>query len=614
MSALTAYDPTQQQGLRAGSNVFNPAQNPSLNLGGNPGEKFMGQAQQVPRPGLPGANPAVPGAAPAAPAGNPLNGTASALNGDAVSAAQRLAGDGGATGGMLSGLRGALGTVRGAVNGTLGKIAAPVVAGQAIGDSMAPDSTDRYAARFGVAPPTGDGSMGDIAKFAALRAGGFASDLGNHLTMGLAGKLYADNQPGAVPPAPAAGMQPGAGMQPAAPTGALPDAATPSNDPAEVNNAEKFGLPIQQQRDALAQSPVSLRGGFGNENLTTNTDQGSANLRASVAGMAPNQSYLVSGLDSGSKIYANRDANGQLNLTGTGTGNPSAAYEASDQYKQGVAQAQSEKAQLAALEDSHKEQDLRDAVQNSSIGNLKANRQNLTDFMAQKSLDKEIGSRTSIAMANRMWEARKMQVEQANKDREFGQKQGNDDFSHMQDATKNLTDRFGKMFTTTDKDGKSIVDSGKAAQYTQGVQQYLGNWQNGMEKKIQQGAASPAEIQQYQLSKRVGVGALDEQDIAHITSLMNVGERSKQTDSRILGNRYVAGTDPSAYEVTGRSKNLLGSDTLHLRGGGAIRENDLRYTQPGNYITPNLFQTPTNEFDLAKQAEQQRNIATKGLR
>lgn len=40
------------------------------------------------------------------------------------------------------------------------------------------DSTARYAKRFGVDEPTGDGSVGDLAKFTALRAGGFASDLG----------------------------------------------------------------------------------------------------------------------------------------------------------------------------------------------------------------------------------------------------------------------------------------------------------------------------------------------------------------------------------------------------------------------------------------------------
>ena len=54
------------------------------------------------------------------------------------------------------------------------------------------DSTARYAQRFGMNEPTGDGSAGDIAKFAALRGLGFASDVGSTMTFGLADKLYRD--------------------------------------------------------------------------------------------------------------------------------------------------------------------------------------------------------------------------------------------------------------------------------------------------------------------------------------------------------------------------------------------------------------------------------------
>ena len=77
---------------------------------------------------------------------------------------------------------------------TLKGAGAPLAVGSAIGSAMDDNSTARYAERFGVSEPTGDGSLGDIAKFTALRAGGFASDLGNNLTLGLAGNLYADNK------------------------------------------------------------------------------------------------------------------------------------------------------------------------------------------------------------------------------------------------------------------------------------------------------------------------------------------------------------------------------------------------------------------------------------
>lgn len=104
------------------------------------------------------------------------------------------------------------------VNSAAGKIVGGLAAGDAIGQGMRDDSTARYAKRFGMDEPTGDQSIGDIAKFAGLRALGFASDLGNNLTGGLAGKyLFRDMQD-----QPAAAPNPGVMAKPAAPV-AAPD-------------------------------------------------------------------------------------------------------------------------------------------------------------------------------------------------------------------------------------------------------------------------------------------------------------------------------------------------------------------------------------------------------
>ncbi|MFG0381113.1 hypothetical protein ACF8C6_09130 [Pseudomonas sp. zbq_18] len=87
------------------------------------------------------------------------------------------------------------GRMRTAINGTTGKGLGALAVIPAIAESAADDSTARYAKRFGMDEPTGDGSVGDVAKFAALRGLGFASDLGNSLTMGVAGNLlYRDMQ------------------------------------------------------------------------------------------------------------------------------------------------------------------------------------------------------------------------------------------------------------------------------------------------------------------------------------------------------------------------------------------------------------------------------------
>lgn len=121
---------------------------------------------------------------------------------------------------------------RAAVNGAAGKGVGALAIVPALAESAADDSTARYAQRFGMDEPTGDGSAGDILKFAALRGLGFASDLGNSLTMGLAGNLYRDNQgeqaPGADVSAPsqqAASAAPGqAQSQQAAPSAPAPAA------------------------------------------------------------------------------------------------------------------------------------------------------------------------------------------------------------------------------------------------------------------------------------------------------------------------------------------------------------------------------------------------------
>lgn len=144
------------------------------------------------------------------------------------------------------------GRVRPAVNGATGRGAGALAAIPALVESAADDSTARYAQRFGMDEPTGDGSVGDIAKFAALRGLGFASDLGNNLTLGLAGNLYQDNQgeqaPGTAAAAPQQAPASAAPAQaapaqaaPAAPK-AAPSEAAPAAPDAQGNGYQKTGI------------------------------------------------------------------------------------------------------------------------------------------------------------------------------------------------------------------------------------------------------------------------------------------------------------------------------------------------------------------------------------
>lgn len=110
-----------------------------------------------------------------------------------------------AGGGRMAAMRNAAGAgfsrARSLVNGPAGKLVGGLAVVDALRESGAdaliggpgqPDATARYAQRFGMSEPTGDGSFGDMAKFAALRGLGFASDLGNSMTGGLAKYLYRD--------------------------------------------------------------------------------------------------------------------------------------------------------------------------------------------------------------------------------------------------------------------------------------------------------------------------------------------------------------------------------------------------------------------------------------
>lgn len=111
---------------------------------------------------------------------------------------------------------------------------------------------------------------------------------------------------------------------------------------AEELQNQRMGLRVGAQRAAIDATGEDLRIG------KTVADP-NANLRASVAGMDPNRAYQVNTDPQGTKIFASRDAKGQLNLTGTGDGSAVKKYEESDQYKQGVALAEKERQQLGSL-------------------------------------------------------------------------------------------------------------------------------------------------------------------------------------------------------------------------------------------------------------------------
>lgn len=224
-----------------------------------------------------------------------------------------------------------MGRLRGLANGTLAKLGAAAVTGQAIHDSMADDSTARYAKRFGVSEPTGDGSIGDMAKFALLRAGGFASDLGNRLTGGLAGEFYQDH-PNADPSTakaatPTSAPAPAASAASASPQTHNMDPVQPGS--ARSNQLENLGVPVADQNKAPL--PDAGRGG-------------------ALRGQKPGTVVNMGEYGNGSNIYGTANGKGRVNSF-AGVGNPNAPrWEDTPDYQAAVGRANKDKADLAHLE------------------------------------------------------------------------------------------------------------------------------------------------------------------------------------------------------------------------------------------------------------------------
>lgn len=141
-------------------------------------------------------------------------------------------------------------------------------------ESAAPDSTQRYEARFpGLSADPNGSTAGNMARFGTLRALGAASDLGNALTMGASGAItHRDND---TYQSPAAAAAPAAATA-AAKAGAAP-AAKPVSDEEllatieDHNNNGDFSKPIPANV-AAAQAEINRRDG--NKTVLVNDNKG----------------------------------------------------------------------------------------------------------------------------------------------------------------------------------------------------------------------------------------------------------------------------------------------------------------------------------------------------
>lgn len=193
------------------------------------------------------------------------------------------------------------------------KVASKVAPGLVIADTVTnglDTSTEQYRERFGM--ETNDPSLaGDI----GIRALGLASDVGNSMTFGQAGKyLFRDKQPGAV--------STGRTAAPAAPA-----APTPAPNPYDAANKAKlaaYGTP---------QAPTLRRIDGGSSPLFTNVADG---------GMDGNNALMARGAVSAQNMAAADALAGRY-------ASESAGLRAREQYNAEVAQAQAINAEQARL-------------------------------------------------------------------------------------------------------------------------------------------------------------------------------------------------------------------------------------------------------------------------
>ncbi len=556
----------------------------------------MGMAEEVASPTRPALGAPAPAPTPAPGAAN-LSGSGSAPIG------QGGVGGPAAQPGRMAGLAG---RARGLANGAVGKLAVGAAAAQAIGDSMAEGSTDRYATRFGVDAPTGDGSVADIAKFAGLRAGGFASDLGNRLTMGAAGTLYRDN-PGEAVAAPAAPSLGAAGNLGAAPGGVGAASAVPAvPQPEKLAGTALNGFPGVRRVDQPNGVPLFT-------NATTN--------QADKDFLTTARSGSIGGVGGGPETLAIEqratDLAGQISLMRAGMrdrGDPNAYLKAatSQAGQQPGGLSAETQAQIDAITRRANGGRI-SAVGLNAINNLMQNQTQLRgqDMAAENQRAALAGTaataRARIAQDGRELDLKERQFAQGqkNSDRdfdlrgaEFGAKRGDADFGQRDTAQKSIAARFEKQFTTTDDKGKQVVDQARVAKFTTGVQTFLGNKTAELEAKVAAGKATPEDAQMLAKIKAKGPAALDEEDLTNIETNIKRGERLEATKGLVVGSNYVKSNDPNAYGIRGRKQNLFGSDTVEFNNGSSGRAADFEFTEPGNTLLPNVFKTRTDEFDL----------------
>ncbi len=534
--------------------------------------------------------------------------------------------------------------VRAAANGTMGKLGVLGAGVMGAVDAYTDDATDRYAERFAMAPPTYDGSPEDIAKQVTLRGLGFASEMGNAATFGLASNLYRDRQrqaseaearqtaagaaatakeaqakaeavktaQNAANPAVAklAGEDMGDGVRRVSTNGTtlFTNATTDKADQNLMTRAAPVqpGLTPEQQKfnqDNFITSPISnnklgrgLVSTVGNMGETNAINERALKVMKEMRGMREGQ------MDHGD-IYAYADRAGQQ----PGGINQELARQIRRLSGNGGRLSAGANQALAGMLNIQAQMRGQDMEAQDRQGAARQAGMNAQQKMAQD--EREFG----LKVADFGLRSQAEQRQAAGTKAEIGSKVQADDnamAARRQKGREDMLNEFRGRYTKNTMTGGKEVDEQAAQGAMQGVTTWIGKQQAQLQAKVAKGEATPAEQARLAKMDSQSLSGLDEADRVNVEFLLNMKQRVKEAAGRLGGGTFNDDPDLGGYEIEGIEDDprFFGSRMYKLKNGSTVRENDLKFAEgPGNRILPDIQgggfldekKTKTAKFDLA---------------
>jgi hypothetical protein len=371
-----------------------------------------------------------------------------------------------------------------------------------------------------------------------------------------------------------------------------------------------------------------------------------ANIRSAVSGMRQDGTYNFGKAGGNADIYGSKDANGRLVLTGNGGPDGAAPNAAPPQTsaeriaameRTGQLQAQVNGLRVNAARandptpgvsmfgNGDMMQDLRaksggqlisagTAARRTAQEQIAAQRDSAaaqheaTMFGHQVQNNNNLRSYDSsmfghnVSMQNakslRQFEAQKFQVEQGNKkidqrlaSDKFDEERGQHQFANKQASEKSITEQILQAHTTTDSDGKGVVDNAGANATRKGLEDMIANQINDLKR-----SGTPNDLKQAQLLSDNGVHALSPdmraKGIAAVKLMAKVNAGSSNINP--FKPDPLSSSDPRDYMNLKRN-----ADGDYVTGKNQVIPNRHMAKQNADFVGGQ----PINEFDILKAGQ-----------